>query len=153
MRHLGCARLRFTTWAIHRSIMTCELQFTINQPLMATEKTAKRCPIAHSVDLFGDRWSLVIVRDMLMGKKRFGEFLESSEAITASVLTARLTRLESADLISKAPYQPNPVRYDYSLTAKGRGLLPVLQALSEWGSRNFPNIRRPPDRFMNMKPG
>ena len=120
---------------------------------MANEKSAKRCPIAHSADLFGDRWSLVIVRDMLMGKKRFGEFLESSEAITASVLTARLTRLENVGLISKTPYQSNPVRYDYTLTAKGRGLLPVLQALSEWGSRNFPNVRRPPDRFMNMKPG
>ena len=71
----------------------------------------------------------------------------------ASELTARLTRLESAGLISKAPYQTNPVRYDYALTAKGRGLLPVLQALSEWGSRNFPNVRRPPDRFMNMKSG
>lgn len=133
--------------------MTCELQLTTNYCLMKLETTAKRCPIAHSADLFGDRWSLVIVRDMLMGKKRFGEFLESSEAITASVLTARLTRLESAGLISKVPYQTNPVRYDYALTAKGRGLLPVLQALSEWGSRNFPNIRRPPDRFMNMKTG
>lgn len=142
---------RFTTHAIDRSIVTCELQTTINQALMATEKTAKRCPIAHSADLLGDRWSLVIVRDMLMGKKRFGEFLESSEAITASVLTARLTRLEHAELISKLSYQTNPVRYDYALTAKGRGLLPVLKALSEWGSRNFPNVRRPPDRFMNMK--
>lgn len=145
--------MSFATRAIHRNIVTCDLQLTIDRLLMANENTAKRCPIAHSADLFGDRWSLVIVRDMLMGKKRFGEFLESSEAITASVLAARLIRLESSGLISKAPYQSNPVRYDYALTAQGRGLLPVLQALSEWGSRNFPNVRRPPDRFMNMKSG
>ncbi len=117
---------------------------------MTTNKPATRCPIAHSADLFGDRWSLVIVRDMLMGKKRFGEFLESSEAITASVLTARLTHLERAELIAKTPYQSNPVRFEYGLTVKGRALLPVLQAISDWGSRNYPNVRRPPDRFMKM---
>lgn len=118
---------------------------------MAKTDAAKRCPIALSSDLIGDRWSLVIVRDMLMGKTRFGQFLGSSEAITASVLTARLIRLETAGLIEKTPYQDNPVRYDYALTAKGRGLLPVLQALSEWGNRYFPDVRRPPERFMAMK--
>lgn len=118
---------------------------------MTKQSSTKRCPIAHSAGLFGDRWSLVIVRDMFMGKKRFSEFLESSEAITTSVLAARLNQLESADLVKKAPYQSNPIRFEYSLTAKGRGLLPVLHALCEWGIRNFPNIRRPPDRFMTMK--
>jgi DNA-binding HxlR family transcriptional regulator len=120
---------------------------------MSNKPLTTRCPIAHSADLFGDRWSLVIVRDMFMGKKRFGEFLASSEAITASVLTARLTQLEKAELIAKTPYQSNPVRFEYALTTKGRALLPVLQAISVWGSRNFPNVRRPPDRFMNMKSG
>ena len=92
------------------------------------------------------------MRDMFMGKKRFSEFLESSEAVTASVLAVRLTQLENAELISKRPYQTNPVRFEYALTVKGRGLLPVLQALCEWGARNLPNVQRPPDRFMRMKP-
>ncbi|HEY0802084.1 MAG TPA: helix-turn-helix domain-containing protein, partial [Steroidobacteraceae bacterium] len=81
-----------------------------------------RCPIAYSLDLFGDRWSLVIIRDMLMGKKRFGDFLESSEHIAASVLADRLDQLESADLICKKAYQSNPVRFDYSLTTNGKAL-------------------------------
>lgn len=80
------------------------------------------------------------MRDMFMGKKRFSEFLESSEAVTASVLAVRLTQLENAELISKRPYQTNPVRFEYALTVKGRGLLPVLQALCEWGARNLPNV-------------
>ena len=117
---------------------------------MTKNKLATRCPIAYSAELFGDRWSLVIVRDMLMGKKRFGEFLESAEAITASVLTVRLTQLENAELIAKVPYQSNPLRYEYSLTVKGGRLLPVLQAISEWGSCNFAHVRHPPDKFMKM---
>ncbi|WLT30718.1 helix-turn-helix domain-containing protein [Geothrix sp. PMB-07] len=115
-------------------------------------KPRTRCPIAHALDLFGDRWSLVLVRDMLMGKQRFGDFLASSEGITASVLTDRLTDLEEAGLVEKAPYQTNPVRFEYSLTPRGRDLLPVLQALCGWGNRHFPEVGKAPIRFMRMRP-
>lgn len=114
-------------------------------------KPRMRCPIAHALDLFGDRWSLVLVRDMLMGKQRFGDFLASSEGITASVLADRLTHLEGAGLVEKTPYQANPVRFDYSLTAQGRELLPVLQALCGWGNRHFPAVGKAPARFMRMR--
>ena len=113
-------------------------------------KPRTRCPIAFSLDLFGDRWSLVIVRDMLMGKKRFGEFLESSEHITTSVLTDRLAQLEAGGLVEKTAYQTNPLRFEYSLTNKGRSLLPVLQALCIWAGSHFPAVGRPPTRFMKL---
>ena len=109
-----------------------------------------RCPIAYSLDLFGDRWSLVIVRDMLMGKKRFGEFLESSERITTNVLTDRLSQLEADGLIEKTAYQTNPVRFEYGLTDNGRSLLPVLQALCRWAGRHFPSVGRAPAKFMKL---
>ena len=118
---------------------------------MTTPKRDERCPIAYSVELFGDRWSLVIVRDMLMGKKRFSEFLESSESITSSVLADRLRQLGNSGLVTKARYQSNPVRYEYALTVRGNGLLPVLQAISAWGTRYLPKVKRPPERFTAMK--
>jgi DNA-binding HxlR family transcriptional regulator len=113
-------------------------------------KPRTRCPIAFSLDLFGDRWSLVIVRDMLMGKKRFGEFLESSERITTNVLTDRLVQLEARGLVEKIAYQTHPLRFEYSLTNKGRSLLPVLQALCIWAGSHFPAVGRPPARFMKL---
>lgn len=110
-----------------------------------------RCPIAYSLDLIGDRWSLVIVRDMLMGKKRFSHFLESSEHITASVLANRLEQLENVDLICKEAYQSNPVRFEYALTARGNALLPVLKELCTWGNKQFPSVGKAPERFMRMR--
>jgi DNA-binding HxlR family transcriptional regulator len=115
------------------------------------KKSRTRCPIAYSLDLFGDRWSLVIVRDMLMGKKRFGEFLESSERITTNVLTDRLSQLEADGLIEKTAYQTNPVRFEYGLTDNGRSLLPVLQALCRWTGRHFPSVGRAPTKFVKLR--
>ena len=93
------------------------------------------CPVAYVMNMVGDRWSLVIVRDMLSGKSRFSEFLASAEEITTSVLADRLTRLEQEGLVEKAPYQTRPARFDYKLTPKGRGLLPVLQQMAFWAER------------------
>lgn len=112
-----------------------------------------RCPIAYSLDLFGDRWSLVIVRDMLMGKTRFGEFLESSEHIASSVLTDRLAKLEADRLIEKRAYQLNPTRFEYRLTDKGTALLPVLQSICTWAESHVPKVSRAPRKFMKLKPG
>jgi DNA-binding HxlR family transcriptional regulator len=128
-------------------VVCCQLQVTSDY---MTKKPRTRCPIAYSMDLFGDRWSLVIVRDMLMGKKRFGEFLESSERVTTSVLTDRLSQLEADGLIEKTAYQTNPVRFEYGLTDKGRNLLPVLQALCRWAGSHFPAVARAPTKFMKL---
>lgn len=109
------------------------------------------CPIAATMDVLGDRWSLVIVRDMMLGKKRFAEFLNSPEAITTSVLSDRLAALETGGLVTRRPYQKRPTRYDYLLTDKGRALLPVLQEICRWANKTIPGTRVPPERFMKMK--
>ena len=109
------------------------------------------CPIAVTLDLVGDKWSLVIVRDMLVGKRRYGEFLASPEGIPTNILANRLKRLEACGLVSKRPYQDRPPRYEYDLTPSGVSLLPVLQAISRWGNRNIPDTWTPPKKFMKRK--
>ena len=115
-------------------------------------ETRSGCPIATSLDIIGDRWTLVIVRDLLLGKARFAEFLASAERITTSVLTDRLNQMEAAGLVERVPYQQRPPRYEYRLTAKGRGLLPALQALCRWANRFMPETWAPPERFMSADP-
>lgn len=110
------------------------------------------CPIATTLDLLGDAWSLVLIRDMLNGKRRFNQFLESPEGITTSILTSRLNRLEQGGLIRKRPYQKRPTRYDYTLTPKGRALHPVLQQICRWANRHYPGTWTPPASFMVPPP-
>ena len=100
-----------------------------------------RCPIANTLDLVGDRWSLLVVRDMIHGKATYGELLASPEGIPTNILADRLRRLEGAGLIKRAAYQERPVRYSYQLTGKGRELGGVLLALVEWGKRHIPGTR------------
>jgi DNA-binding HxlR family transcriptional regulator len=113
--------------------------------------TRSGCPIAATLDLVGDKWSLVIVRDMLMGKRRYGEFLASPEGITTNILADRLKRMEDLGLVSKAPYQQHPPRYDYDLTRAGVSLLPVLQAMCRWANKNIPDTWTPPKKFMKRR--
>jgi len=96
------------------------------------------CPIAGSLDLIGDRWTLLVVRDLFWGKTRYGEFLASPEGIPTNILAERLERLETAGLVRSEPYQRHPPRHAYHLTAKGRDLQPVLGALVKWGKRHVP---------------
>jgi DNA-binding HxlR family transcriptional regulator len=116
------------------------------------KKFRSGCPIATTLDLLGDRWTLVIVRDLLTGKSRFGDFLKSPERIPTNILTDRLERLETFGLIEKASYQDNPVRFDYSLSEKGADLLPVLQAVCVWANQHLPNIWKTPKSFFDLKP-
>lgn len=113
--------------------------------------TRSGCPIAATLDLVGDKWSLVIVRDMLIGKRRYGEFLASPEGITTNILADRLKRMEELGLVSKAPYQQHPPRYDYDLTRAGVSLLPVLQAMCRWANKNIPDTWTPPKKFMKRR--
>lgn len=110
------------------------------------------CPIASTLDLVGDRWSLVIVRDLINGKTRFAQFLESPERIATNTLAARLAQLEADGLIMSALYQKRPQRFEYKLTPKGAALIPVLQAICTFGSSTLPNRWTAPDKFMKLKP-
>ncbi|WP_300297421.1 helix-turn-helix domain-containing protein [Ferrovibrio sp.] len=119
---------------------------------MANRKSRSGCPIASTLDLVGDRWSLVILRDMLNGKSRFAEFLDSPERITTNILTDRLVQMEEFGLVKREAYQSRPMRYAYRLTAKGEGLLPVLQEICRWANRHIPGTWVPPKVFMERRP-
>jgi DNA-binding HxlR family transcriptional regulator len=96
------------------------------------------CAIANSLELVGDKWSLLVVRDLLHGKHTYGELAHSPEGIPTNILADRLKRLESAGIITSAPYQQRPVRYAYTLTPKGNALGEVLLALVRWGKQHIP---------------
>lgn len=111
------------------------------------------CPIASTLDLVGDRWTLVILRDLINGKRRFTDFLTSPERITTNVLTDRLGQMERAGLITRTAYQTRPPRFEYRLTAKGEDLLPMIQAMCRWAEVHLPGTWQAPDTFMALTPG
>jgi DNA-binding HxlR family transcriptional regulator len=90
------------------------------------------CPIARSLETVGDWWSLLIIRDAFIGKKRFGEFQESL-GVAKNILTVRLKKLVAEGVLGKAPASDGSAYSEYVLTEKGRGLFLVLVALGEWG--------------------
>jgi|SRR5258708_958678 DNA-binding HxlR family transcriptional regulator len=99
------------------------------------------CAIASTLDLVGDKWSLLVVRDLLHGKRTYGELADSPERIPTNILADRLKRLESAGIIASSAYQERPVRYAYTLTKKGSALGDVLLALVRWGKEHIPGTQ------------
>jgi len=94
------------------------------------------CLIARGVDVFGDRWTLLVLRDMvLFGKRRYGEFLESEEKIATNILADRLKCLEEQGIVSRTRDPDNRRSYIYALTDKGLGLVPVLFEIIRWSGR------------------
>ena len=109
--------------------------------------TARRsdCPIANALDLIGDKWTLLVIRDLLfLGNRRFGELLSAPEKIPTNILSDRLRRLEECGLVVKTAYRARPPRYEYGLTAKGADLFPVLRALAQWANQYIPGTFVPP---------
>jgi len=96
------------------------------------------CAIANSLDILGDKWSLLVVRDLLHGKRTYGELALSPEGIPTNILADRLERLKSAGIVTRTPYQQHPVRYAYTLTPKGSALGEVLLAFVRWGKQHIP---------------
>ena len=96
------------------------------------------CAIANSLDILGDKWSLLVVRDLLHGKRTYGKLALSPERIPTNILADRLQRLESTGIITRTPYQQRPVRYAYALTPKGNALGDVLLAFVRWGKQHIP---------------
>lgn len=94
-----------------------------------------RCPVANALDLVGDRWTLLIVRDLLRGNTRFSELRMSVEGIPPAVLTDRLRLLEEAGVVVRRMYSEHPPRYQYILTSKGHGLGVVVGALATWSEK------------------
>lgn len=91
------------------------------------------CPVETTLQLIGDRWKVLIIRDLLDGPKRFGELKKSVGAITQKVLTAQLRAMEANGLLTRTAYAEVPPRVEYALTDTGRSLRPILEAMGAWG--------------------
>ncbi len=97
------------------------------------------CPFAYALDVFGDRWSLLIIRDMLLqGFRTYGQFLSSGEGIATNILADRLAHLEANGLIRKQRDPENGRRYLYHLTEKGADLAPLMLEIARWGAKYDP---------------
>jgi DNA-binding HxlR family transcriptional regulator len=92
----------------------------------------RACSIARALDVVGDRWSLLVVRELTLGVHRFNDIAGHTGA-PRDVLTARLRKLEELNVVERRQYSDRPPRYEYLLTASGRELAPVLQLLRQWG--------------------
>jgi DNA-binding HxlR family transcriptional regulator len=102
------------------------------------------CPVACTLDLLGDRWSLLVVRDVMRGKRRYAEFLASPEGIPTNILADRLKRLVSHGVVRSQRYSQHPPRVEYQLTAKGEDLRPIMRAMVEWGVQHAGGRTPPP---------
>jgi DNA-binding HxlR family transcriptional regulator len=97
----------------------------------------KSCPVARTLDIIGERWTILLLRDLfLQGPRRFQDFQESLAGVAPNTLSARLKAMEEYGLIARRFYSDHPPRVEYHLTEKGRSLGPVLKALRDWGQRH-----------------
>jgi DNA-binding HxlR family transcriptional regulator len=101
------------------------------------------CSVARTLELVGERWTLLIIRDAFLGVRRFGDFAERL-GIARNVLQDRLERLVEGGILEKVPYQERPLRHEYRLTAMGRDLWPSIVALLQFGDRHLATEAGPP---------
>lgn len=93
------------------------------------------------LDLLGDRWTMLVIRDLFLGRTRYKEFTESPERIPTNILAERLERLLEAGLVTREPVSPGGKRMGYRLTPMGRSLRPVLESMRDWGLGWFPDTK------------
>ncbi|HEX7757611.1 MAG TPA: helix-turn-helix domain-containing protein [Niabella sp.] len=113
------------------------------QQLYFMDQKRSDCPISCSLDIFGDKWSLLIIRDIMLREKvSYSEFLESEEKIATNILVNRLSLLVAEKIITKQVAPENKSKYIYSLTQKGADLLPIIIELMDWGAKYNENCPR-----------
>ena len=98
------------------------------------EKQLPACPVETTLTLIGDKWKVLILRDLLPGTKRFGELKKSIGHVTQKVLTAQLRQMEQSGLLTRTVYPEVPPRVEYTLTDLGYSLKPILDAMWDWGT-------------------
>jgi DNA-binding HxlR family transcriptional regulator len=111
-------------------------------PTSSATQRRSACPVACALDIVGDRWTLLVIRDLLLGKTRFVDFQASSEHIPTNILAERLKRLEREGLVQRVAYSKHPPRFAYQLTDAGRALGRAVDALAVWGLEHFPGTVR-----------
>ena len=116
------------------------------------ELSEQPCSVARSLAVVGDRWTLLVVRDLFLGSTRF-EQLRRSLKISRTVLTDRLSLLEREGVVTKRPYQEKPTRYRYLLTPKGTDLYPIIMTLVHWGDKYYAGENGPPVLYRHRNCG
>ena len=112
-----------------------------------SENCRSNCPINFVLETFGDKWTLLVVRDLMFkGKKYYGEFLESHEKISTNILAERLQRLEAHGVISKQKDPDHKSKFIYALTEKGKALLPIMLEITQWSS-TYDSLTNTPKTF------
>ena len=102
-------------------------------PDQRTYESQQHCPVARTLDVVGDRWIILILRDLSWGRQRFSALLASLKGISANRLAERLKRLEENGMVERVFYSEHPPRAEYRLTTKGRAFVPVLRAMQQYG--------------------
>ena len=111
--------------------------------MLRSDYPGQICSIAKALEVVGERWTLLIVRDVMNGRRRFDQ-LQKGLGIARNVLTARLQRLVEEDILERRPYSERPVRHEYFLTEKGLDLWPTIVTLMHWGDKHMPLPGGPP---------
>jgi DNA-binding HxlR family transcriptional regulator len=111
--------------------------------MLGSDYTGQNCSIARTLELVGERWTILVLRDVFLGLRRFDQ-LQRNLGVARNVLTARLDRLVGEGILEKVPYQERPLRHEYRLTDKGLDLWPVIVELLRWGDRHAAPAAGPP---------
>jgi len=120
-----------------------------------TSPYAQDCPIARTLDVIGDRWTMIIIRDLFLGRSRFNEFRQSTPRISPKLLSERLKRLEDEGIVERVLLDGHPPRAEYRLSPKGRSIFPVLFAIGSWGFEYLfadePELRTEIDAYLRSQ--
>lgn len=110
------------------------------------------CPIRFGMGIFGDKWTLLIIRDLMFkGKSHYGEFTEPIEGISTNILADRLKKLVENEIVDKQRDPENQTKFVYRLTKKGKDLLPVMLAIVDWAEKHDPNTDVPRDFVRKLR--
>jgi DNA-binding HxlR family transcriptional regulator len=102
-------------------------------PTARSYGTQQACPVARTLDVVGDRWTILVLRDLSWGRRKFSALQSSLTGISANLLSDRLKKLEESGMVEQVAYSAHPPRFEYRLTAKGKAFVPVLVAMREYG--------------------
>ncbi|MGJ8651401.1 MAG: winged helix-turn-helix transcriptional regulator [Opitutaceae bacterium] len=109
------------------------------------KKLRSPCPVAGALDIVGDRWTLLVIRDLIFGKQRFDEFLKSPEGIATNILSQRLRWLTDNGLTERSPDPEDGRKVIYSLTERGKGFEPIMHSMAQWSLKNVKGVYIHPD--------
>jgi DNA-binding HxlR family transcriptional regulator len=117
--------------------MIVNIETVLAGAIVDSMRRDEHCPVARTLDIIGDRWSILILRDLMLdGPRKFQDLQQSMERISPNTLSARLKTLEEHGIVERRLYTSHPPRAEYVLTGKGEALRPVVRALRAWGEKH-----------------